>query len=341
MDMNAPDNNLILPKDRQVLFSESSTFTAAAPPERPRIGLALSSGGAKGLAHIGVIQVLEENGIPIDAVAGCSMGAYIGAIWAHGETGRQMEVLARELESRAKLCSLLDPALPPRRGFIHGKAIIRHLRRTLGEAHFADLARQLRVVATNLDTLETRVFDSGPVTSAVHASCAIPGVCVPVAIDGETYIDGGVTNPLPVDVLKQMGMDRVIAVNTIPTPAYLICCREWNRERAGAGRRKSNFITALNTHLNYFARGNVLDTMMRAVHGAQIRVAEGACRNADLVLRPLACDARWHDFTHPGKYIALGRRIAEENLDAIRALVAQPATHHETACPQNVVPAHA
>jgi len=341
MDVNAPDNNLILPKDRPIRFSESSTFTAGSVSHRSRVGLALSSGGAKGLAHIGVIQVLEENGIPIDAVAGCSMGAYIGAIWAHGETGAQMEQLARELESRGKLCSLLDPALPPRRGFLYGHAIIRHLQRTLGEAHFADLVRPLRVVATNIDTLETREFDSGPVAAAVHASCAIPGVCVPVMVDGETYIDGGVTNPLPVDVLRQMGMDRVIAVNTIPTPAYLKCCREWDREQSASRRRPSRLAAVLNTHLNYFARGNVLDTMMRAVHGAQIRVAESACRNADLVLRPLACDARWHDFTRPGKYIALGRRTAEENLDAIRALAAQPALHHETAQLQNVLSAHA
>lgn len=296
---------------------------------RPRIGLALSSGGAKGLAHVGVIQVLEENGIPVDVVAGCSMGAYIAAIWAHGENGEQMAQLAGELTSKWRLAALLDPALPPRRGFMHGRAIIRNLERTLGESHFADLARPLRIVATNLDTLERKVFGSGEVAAAVHASCAIPGVCVPVTIDGESYTDGGVTDPLPVDVLREMGVERIIAVNTIPTPAFLQCCREWDREQRAVATRRQGFLAALNRQLNYFARGNVLDTMMRAVHGAQIRVAEAACREADVVLRPLACDARWHDFTRPEKYIALGRRVAEEHLSELKALVAQPETHHE------------
>lgn len=294
-----------------------------------RVGLALSSGGAKGLAHIGVIQVLEENGIEVDAVAGCSMGSYIAAIWAHGEDGVEMERLAREIETRWGLWKLIDPALPPRRGFVHGRAVIRRLKRTVGDAHFSDLVRPLRIVATNLDTLERMVFSSGEVAVAVHASSAIPGICVPVNVGGETCIDGGVTDPLPVDVLRDMGIERVIAVNTIPTPAYLKCCRELAREQADLKRDSHRLAESLSRHVNYFARGNVLDIMMRAVHGAQIRVAEAACRRADLVLRPLACDARWHDFANPGKYIALGRRIAEEHLDELKALAANTPGDHE------------
>ena len=335
--MNAQITETILPSDRQPPFASPAT----QEPRRPRIGLALSSGGARGLSHVGVIQVLEENGITIDAVAGCSMGSYIGALWAHGETGAQMESLACELESRSRLLRLIDPALPPRRGFLYGISIIRNLKRTIGEAHFADLARPLRVVATNLGTLECTVFGSGPVAPAIHASCAIPGVCVPVNIGNETFIDGGVTDPLPVDVLRHMGMDKVIAVNTIPTPAYLKCCQEWELELASSAPKKSRLAGLLNTQLNYFARGNVLDTMMRAVHGAQIRVAEAACRRADIVLRPLACDARWHDFMHPLKYIALGRRVAEENLPVIKSLIASTEVRHENVQPQIELPAAA
>lgn len=335
--MNAHITETILPSDRQPSFASPAT----QEPRRPRIGLALSSGGARGLSHVGVIQVLEENGITIDAVAGCSMGSYIGALWAHGETGAQMESLACELESRGKLLRLIDPALPPRRGFLYGNSIIRNLKRTIGEAHFADLARPLRVVATNLDTLECTVFSDGPVAMAVHASCAIPGVCVPVTIGDETFIDGGVTDPLPVDALHAMGMDKVIAVNTIPTTGYLKCCREWEREIAAHAAKKSRAVGFINTQLNYFARGNVLDTMMRAVHGAQIRVAESASRRADVVLRPLACDARWHDFIHPQKYIALGRRVAEENLPAIKSLIASTEVRHENVQPQIELPAAA
>ncbi|MBI4661613.1 MAG: patatin-like phospholipase family protein [Verrucomicrobia bacterium] len=284
------------------------------------MGLALSSGGAKGLAHIGVIQVLEENAIPIDVVAGCSMGAYIAAVWARGYDGEQMERLAREIEGRWSWLSLIDPVFPPRAGFIRGQAVKKRLKKSIGEAEFADTVRPLRIIATNLSTLERVVFSEGEVAAAVHASCAIPGLCVPVEIGGDTYIDGGITDPLPVDVLRDMGVQRILAVNAIPTPAYLGCCREMEREQAELRPKRGWLLAALNRHLNYFARGNILNNLLNAFYGAQTRVAEIASQKADLVLRPLACDAHWHDFTHPAKYIALGRRIAEEHLDEIKSL---------------------
>jgi NTE family protein len=294
-----------------------------------RVGLALSSGGAKGLAHIGVIQVLEENGIEVDVVAGCSMGAYVAAVWGYGCDGSTMEKLAREVEGRLWVWRLVDPVFPPREGFIRGRSIKRRLQNTIGDARFSELARPIRVVATNVYTLDRVVFSSGDVASAVHASVAIPGVCAPVVIDGETYVDGGIADPIPVDVLEEMGIDRIIAVNTIPTPAYMRCCLEMEREQEALYGRRRAFLKALNRQVNYFAPGNILDIMMRAVHGAQIRVAEEACRHADVVLRPLGMDARWYEFDKPCKYIELGRRAAEEHLDEIKALVCRREMPHE------------
>src|SRR5207253_3943868 len=106
-----------------------------------RIGLALSSGGAKGLAHIGVIQVLEENGIEVDIIAGCSMGAYVAAAWGFGCDGKTMEKLAREVEGRWGVWRLVDPVFPPREGFIGGRAIKNRLQRTIGDTHFSELTR--------------------------------------------------------------------------------------------------------------------------------------------------------------------------------------------------------
>jgi NTE family protein len=297
--------------------------------QRYRVGLALSSGGAKGLAHIGVIQVLEENGIEVDVVAGCSMGAYVAAVWCCGYDGDFMETLAREVEGRWGLLKLLDPVVAPRKGFILGNAMKNRLKKSIGDAHFSDLSRPLRIVATNLDTLEREVFSSGEVASAVHASSAMPGVCVPVTIDEQAYIDGGVSDPLPVDVLKEMGCERIIAVNTIPTPDFLRSCREMEHEQTEFIRRRHGLLPLLNRRLNYFARGNILDIIMRAFHGAQIRVAEEACRQADIVLRPLTNDAHWHDFNHPAKYIALGRATAEAQLDEIKSLLKEDNTSHE------------
>jgi NTE family protein len=308
------------------------TMPSAAPMLRkPRVGLALSCGGAKGLAHIGVIQVLEENGIEVDAIAGSSMGAYIAAIWGFGHDGKKMEALAREYEGRFGLRRLLDPVFPPRQGFIRGERMKRRLQRTIGELQFSDMVRKAMIIATELNSLEKVVFTSGEVASAVHASVAIPGVCVPVQIGGRAYIDGGIADPLPVDVLKEAGMDRVIAVNTIPPPSFLKCCEEQMREQAVLRGEKAGLFGFLNRHVNYFAPGNILDIMMRAVHGSQVRVAESACRRADLVLRPLAIEGSWIEFNHPQKYIELGRRVARENLGAIKAVLSAriPSYEHQ------------
>ena len=147
---------------------------------RCRIGLALSSGGAKGLAHVGVIQVLEENGIEIDAIAGASMGAYVGSLWAKGLDGAELERIAREHEGRWGLRLIIDPVFPPRRGFISTTRLARRLSRSLGDIQFAGLIRPLRVVATHLDTLDRKVFEAGEVVSAVEASIAIPGIFVQI-----------------------------------------------------------------------------------------------------------------------------------------------------------------
>lgn len=297
------------------------------------VGLALSSGAAKGFAHVGVIQVLEENGIEVDVVAGASMGAYVGSLWAYGNNGPELERIAREMEGRWALWSLIDPAFPPRQGFLRGYAVKKRLMRTIGHAHFGDLARPLRVVAGNLATLERVVFTSGEVAAAVHASCAVPGVCVPVTIDGETYIDGGIVDPLPVDVLREMGVAKVIAVDVIPTPerirAGLEAGREPKRCREKSVRNLLRKLFPVNQQLNYFARGNLFEILMRSLYGAQIRVAEASSRQADLVLRPDICDDRWLDYRHPGKFIALGREAAERQLDEIKALVAGKELNHE------------
>jgi NTE family protein len=305
-------------------------------------GLALSSGAAKGFAHIGVLQVLEENGIEVDVVAGASMGAYVGCLWAYGNDGAELERLARELEGRWALWTLLDPVFPPRRGFLRGYSVKKRLMRSIGHARFGELVRPLRVVAGNLATLERVVFSGGEVATAVHASIAVPGICVPLTVDGETYIDGGIVDPLPVDVLREMGVSRVIAVDVIPTPDRirygLQAEHELARQKAQKGRRFFRKTSPLEKQLNYFAKGNLFEILMRSVHGAQIRVAEAACKRADVVLRPEICDDSWLDYRNPGKFIALGREAAERHLDEIRALLERKETVHEQPTPEPVAP---
>lgn len=287
---------------------------------RCQIGLAFSSGGAKGLSYIGIIQVLEENGIDVDVIAGTSMGAYIGALWAYGLDGRELEALAQRMERPFALLRFIDPALPPRRGFMRGDRVARQLRKTMGDACFSELVRRLLIVATDLNTLERVVFESGEVARHVQASMAMPGVMVPVEVDGRTIIDGGIADPLPVDVLTEAGVERIIAVNTIPTPEEMKARAAHSRELAATPLESAAGLGSVNRVINYFAPGNILDIMMRSVHGAQTRVAERSCQEADIVLRPVLPDGRWHDFANPRKYIELGRAIAEARIGEIRAL---------------------
>jgi NTE family protein len=298
------------------------------------VGLALSSGAAKGFAHVGVIQVLEENGIEVDVVAGSSMGAYVGALWAHGCDGAELERLSRELEKPRAILSMIDPAFPSRRGFIHGFAVKRRLMRSIGQARFADLKRPLRVIAANLATLERVVFSGGEVATAVHASCAVPGICVPVTLDGETYTDGGIVDPLPVDVLREMGVARIIAVNVNPTPERIRHGIEAELELARHdrtnGRKLFRKTLPPDAQASYFARGSLLEVLLRSVHSGQIRMAEASCKKADLVLRPDIYDDRWLDFRHPGKFIALGREAAERHLEEIKMLVKRKEASRES-----------
>jgi hypothetical protein len=123
-----------------------------------------------------------------------------------------------------------------------------------------------------------------------------------------------------VDVLAEMGIERIIAVNVIPPPERIRFWLDAEREMNGREARRTGFGRFFSNHFNYLAHGNILDTMMQAINGAQTRVAESSAREADVVLRPLAGDAVWHDFTNPQKYIALGRSVAEAQLAELKAL---------------------
>jgi NTE family protein len=291
---------------------------------RPKIGLALSSGGARGLAHVGVIQVLEENGIEVDVIAGASMGAYVGALWAAGYNGRELEAFAAEIRTPRDLWGRLDLALPPVRGLFHGRAIKSRLEEALDGVTFGELERELRVVAANLDTFERKVFCDGDVATAVHASFAIPGICVPVEIGGHRFVDGGIVDPLPIGVLAGAGCERLIGVTVVPSfeevatgAAAETAGDNGSRVPPGLFRRG---LRRLNRSFNVFASGNVVDTLRRSLLGAQIRMANVSRQRADLVIAPSVPRCRWHDYHHYLHYIEVGRRAAESQLPALRAL---------------------
>lgn len=292
--------------------------------DSPRIGLVLSCGGARGLAHIGAIQVLEEERIPITALAGSSMGAYVGALWAAGISGHDLGRLAAEIKDRRALVKLLDPVCPPTTGFVRGNKVRRYLERTLGAITIEDLKTPTLIVGTNLDTVTGEVFPPGtPVAAAIQASCAIPGICSPVNVNGKRYIDGGASQPLPVGLLRRhAALDAVIAINVMATEEDISHCRDTYptppRDPAGFSARLRQ---GLNRSFNLFAYGNVLDTFKRCLTAAQLRLLTEESKLADVVIHPYLCESRWYDYENFERYIEAGRLAARQTLPQLRMLM--------------------
>jgi NTE family protein len=186
------------------------------PPNAPKIGLALGGGGARGLAHIGVLKVIERAGIQIDLIAGTSMGGLIGAMAAANLPLAEIEASIIELASTKQMSRLIDFSLS-KRGLLKGMRIYDLLADTLGaDLTFADLDRTLAVVATDTRSNREIVLDEGRVIDAVRATISVPGFFVPVEYQNMSLVDGGMVNNVPVDVVLGMGADLVIAVDVMP-----------------------------------------------------------------------------------------------------------------------------
>ncbi len=325
-------------KSKLSWWSSNAQHSTTKQKMRPaRIGLALSCGGAKSLAHLGVLQVLEENKIPIHAISGSSMGAYIGSLWATGHSSEQMLSLATEMQDPATMRKLADPVIPPIRGVFYGNKVKAQLARSIGDATFEGVDRKLLVIAANLDTYERIVFRSGPLLEAVHASCAMPGVIVPVEINGMRCTDGGVVDPVPVGALhKFTDVDHVIAVSTIPT------LNEIDTHTAASVTAEEDFaedsqswwqsaITRLGNKINPGAPGNLIDNLRRSLRASQIRIAHDSCLRADLTIRPVSRGSQWHQYHEFENFIELGRQKAREALPEIQKLLTpKPTNDNET-----------
>jgi len=177
-----------------------------------KVGLALSGGGARGLAHIGVLKVLEQEGVPIDCLAGTSMGGLIAAGYAAGLSPNFLEQEALRMGSLRRLLTLADPSLP-RRGLFEGQKVRQYLVGHLGDRTFDDLRLPLALVTVDLNSGREVILREGRVADAVRATVALPGIFTPVEWDGQLLVDGGLLDNLPADAVRQMGADVVIAVD--------------------------------------------------------------------------------------------------------------------------------
>jgi len=192
----------------QAFGRELSRKTPVAASPIPAIGVALGGGFARGIAHIGVLKVLEQEGIPVRVITGTSVGALIGACYCSGLTPAEMEDVARN----TRFTSFARWTLS-RCGFASNDRMIAYLTRTLKCKTFEDLRIPLGVTATNFNTGEGVVFHSGSMIDPVRASCAYPGMFLPVEIRGRYFIDGMLSHPVPTRPAREMGADRVLAVH--------------------------------------------------------------------------------------------------------------------------------
>ena len=198
----------------------SPTPSVAAPvavprpvPRPPRIGLALGGGAARGFAHIGVLQVLEEQGIKPDLVVGTSAGSLVASLYAAGKTPAELQSMAMTLDES----SITDWVFPGR-SLLKGEALAKFIRTQTGGKQIEGMRMPLGIVAADLQTGAPILFRKGDPGTAVRASSAVPAVFEPVRINGREYIDGGAVSPIPVRYARQMGADVVIAVDISAIP---------------------------------------------------------------------------------------------------------------------------
>ena len=266
-----------------------TVVTPTPPPLRvpPKLGLALGGGAARGFAHIGVIQVLEEAGLRPDFVAGTSAGSVVAALYASGKTGAQLQQIGESMEEAA----ITDWTLPVfNSGILRGDALARYVNQQVGGRSIENMNVPLGIVATDLYSGEMMVFQRGDTGLAVRASSAVPAIFQPVKISGRSYVDGGLVSPVPVRAARSMGAQVVLAIDISSPP-----------DSSGS----DNTITVL------------LQTA--SIMGKSINAFE--LKEADVVVRPDLRAVSSADFSSRKKAIEAGRRAMLELLPQLRAAI--------------------
>jgi NTE family protein len=251
----------------------------------PRLGLALGGGAARGFAHVGVIQVLEENGYHPQILAGTSAGSLVAALYAAGNNGAALERLAKEMDESA----ITDWTFPLR-GVIKGEALATYVRQQTAGKLIEQMALPLGIVATDLASGEPVLFRRGDTGSAVRASSAVPSVFQPVKIGTREYVDGGLSSPVPVRFAREMGAEVVLAVDISSPP---------------------------NANTPQEAFGMLMQTF--AIMGRSINNWE--LKSAELVLRPELSAVKGSDFSAKLKAIAAGRAAMIAALPKLKLLM--------------------
>lgn len=269
----------------------------------PKIGLALGTGAARGLAHIGVLKALKEAEIPIDMVAGTSMGAMVGACFANDGDISTAEKMALMTDWR-QVARLLDLKLSfLGKGLIRGQRIEALLHSLIGDTEFKDLKIPFAAVATDVNTGKEVVIRNGSVIQAVRASISIPGIFVPATFEGKCLVDGGLTNPVPADVLRDMGAKFVIAVNVLVAP--------WKSKKA-ANVREGDGTDEM---------PSIFKTLFQSLYIMEYEIIRQRLPKADIIITPDTSHIAAFEFHRGEEAILAGYQAARNALPKIRNLI--------------------
>jgi len=259
---------------------------------RPKIGLALGGGGARGLAHIGVIKTLEKHKIPIDYIAGTSAGALIGGIYAATKDIKQIEEIAETLTYKDFIQTFSDISL--KSGLLRGEKVKNFIGRYAGEKTFKKLKIPFNAVTTDLVSGKTFAIKRGDIATAIRASCSLPGIFHPVKRGKKLLIDGGATEQVPVKTVKNMGAERIIAVN--------LNSRHFQPKIKD---KKNNEISTIST---------LISTMNIMIY----HVAERSVKGAHIVINPDVPDIPLTKVVNGTEYIKIGEKACEDQIDEIK-----------------------
>lgn len=304
--------------------------------QKPKIGLVLGSGASRGWAHIGVIEALEANDIKIDLIAGASAGAFIGAAYAGGGL-QEIKKFALNMDWRSVL-SYLDVAFP-RSGFIEGKKVTQLIELFTSTDRFENLDIPVIMVATNMATGQEVCLSQGSINEALRATMAVPGFLTPKRIDGEWLVDGGVVNPLPVDVCRDAGADIVIAVdinseritskkrsprNSLTKEnsmkmerKRLEVVKSWTEKLGPTGKNLGSRIDS------WFSRGepspHILEVLGASINIMQKKIEESNLEThaPDVLLAPRLGDMSFFDFDDAERAIQEGFKCCENSIPDI------------------------
>ena len=262
-----------------------------ATPRRLKLGVALGGGFARGLAHIGVLKALEEAAIPVDYIAGTSVGAIIGACYCSGMSAAELEEVARAARFKHFARWTLS-----RYGFCSNDRMTQFCARVLRVTQFEDLKIPLAVTATDFQTGEAAVFAKGPLVAPIRASCAYPGMFHPVQIDGRSYIDGMLAYSVPTTPLRTMGAERVLGI-------YLSA--HWTQQRPPR---------------------HLFEVIGQCFSIAQARMSDLWKKDADLVVEPNVCGFAYDCFDRASELIRLGEESVRAMVPQLRTLLNLPAS---------------